>query len=692
MAPNPIDTYLQEADDLLEEIELTALSLTSEEHSGEGIDLLFRAFHTIKGSGAMCGLDDVAGFTHHIESVLSMVRDGELIVSESLVSLMLKAKDQIRLLLAAEQGGAAVPAGSNERLIAEMGRFAEQAPTGPSAPETRRRGPGGWDGVSPEKAWSIEFRPNPRLFAMGGNPIALLKDLAGLGRCVVEAHTEELPELESMQPDRCYLWWSIRLTGAVDENAIRDVFIFVEEESQLAITCAGAPALPMDEKAVQVASRACAVRGNDNTVTAPEGAGSPQKTLAREATVRVPSSRLDQLVNLVGELVMNQSRLAEAAAHHKSPEFDAPVQELERLVAELRHNVLGIRMLPIGTLFGRFRRLVHDLSSELGKEAELVTEGAETELDKSILDQLGEPLVHCLRNCLDHGAEPPTEREALGKPRRVSVHLSATHVGSNVVVSVQDDGRGVNVAAVRAKAVEKQIIAADASLSDKEILGLILLPGFSTARQLTNVSGRGVGLDVVKRQIDALRGSLSLTSEPGKGTRIGITLPLTLAIIEGLLIQIGDDQFIVPMAAVNENVELQRWQRRRNNKRNVIDVRGELVPYVDLRDLFHIGGERPSIEKVVIVQCEDHRVGLVVDGVLGTHQTVIQSLGTYYRGIETVSGATIMGDGRVALILDIAATVRLADRSWRRYAMGVNAGATEADLEPGLESRLCRSN
>jgi two-component system chemotaxis sensor kinase CheA len=292
-----------------------------------------------------------------------------------------------------------------------------------------------------------------------------------------------------------------------------------------------------------------------------------------------------------------------------------------------------------------------------------VTEGDEPERQKSILDQLGEPLIHCLRNSLDHGIEPPEERLANGKPRRATIRLSAVHTGSDVEVSIQDDGRGIDKDAVRAKAIERQLIPADAVLSDKDIFNLILLPGFSTARQVTNVSGRGVGMDAVKRQIDSLRGTLALTSDPGKGARVVITLPLTLAIIDGLLVEVGVDQFIVPMSVVMENVELLRSQRAQNNGRNVIAVRGELIPYIDLRAAFYIDSEAPAVSKVVIVQKEEQRVGLVVDSVLGTHQTVIQSLGKVFRNVNVVSGATIMGDGRVALILDIASIVRHTERA-----------------------------
>jgi two-component system chemotaxis sensor kinase CheA len=385
-----------------------------------------------------------------------------------------------------------------------------------------------------------------------------------------------------------------------------------------------------------------------------------------EATVRVPSGRLDQLVNLVGELVMNQSRLMQAASLVGASELDGPIQENERLVAELRDDVLGIRMLPIGAIFGRFRRLVHDLSAELGKEVDLVTEGEETELDKSILDQLGEPLVHLLRNCVDHGVEPADVRVANGKPRRATIRLRAVHTGSEVVVSIQDDGRGINREAVRAKAIERGLITPETVLSDKELINLVLLPGFSTAAQVTNVSGRGVGMDVVKRQIETLRGTLTIASDEGRGTTISLGLPLTLAIIEGLVVQVGSDQFIIPMALVTENIDLDRTERARSNGRNVTAVRGELIPYIDLREEFHVDGEPPLIEKVVIVQHEGERVGMVVDHVIGTHQTVLQSLGRFLRNVKVVSGATIMGDGRVALIMDIPAVVRFAEEDHSR--------------------------
>jgi two-component system chemotaxis sensor kinase CheA len=671
MRYNPVETFLQEAEELLAEIEQAALSLDSGQQTEETVHQLFRAFHTIKGSGGMCGLDAVSGFTHHVETLLDRVRAGAVPVSRRLTELILAGRDHIRALLHVEQGGTAPDPGTSEALVAAIEELAgtRQAAAGQVAVESAHQPTGGH--AESQQTWHITFRPDTAMLAHGGNPIALLNELRALGQCEVITHTEDVPELEAIEPDRCYLWWSASLQTAADANAVRDVFIFVDDGNNVQVeaeaeTEAAVPSISSSEAAAAPSVKAPA-EAAARTV--------PQKTLTKETTVRVPAERLDRLVNLVGELVMNESRLAQAAAQSGSAEFINPVQELERLVAELRDNVLGIRMLPIGALFGRFRRLVHDLSAELGKEIDLVTEGADTELDKSILDQLGEPLIHCLRNCLDHGVESPADRVAAGKPRRGTIHLSAVHTGANVVVSIEDDGRGIDKAAVRAKAVEKQLIAPDANLSDRDIFNLILLPGFSTARQVTNVSGRGVGMDAVKRQIDMLRGSLSLSSQQGKGTRISITLPLTLAIIDGLLVQVGGDHFVVPMAAVTENVELPAAHKSRNNGRNLIAVRGDLVPYLDLRKTFGVEGCAPDIEKVVIVQYEDQRVGLVVDRVLGTHQTVIQSLGRFFRKIEVVSGATILGDGRVALIMDIASVVRHTERQVQSVSGYARVGA-----------------
>ncbi len=650
MGYNPLPTFLQETEELIADIEQSALALSSGEPSAETVNRLFRAFHTIKGSGAMCGLESLAAFTHHVENLLDKVRGGAVPISDSLTDLILRAADHITSLLNAAQNGVIPPGDAGESLIAAVSVLEGSGRSSDDRHTTPEEDAGAGEQRTRERLWRISFHPNPAILANGGNPVVLLREVRRLGSCVIAAHAEDVPALDAIQTDRCYFWWNIELRSACSENAIRDVFIFVEDDSRLEI----------EEIASAVGGAKAARELPDRAGTILTATG--LKPVTKEATVRVPAERLDHLVNLVGEFVMNQACLAQVVAQTGVSAFANPIQVMERLVAELRDNVLGIRMLPIGTLFGRFSRVVHDLSAELGKEADLVTEGSETEIDKSILDQLGDPLVHCLRNCIDHGVEPAAERAQMGKRRRATVRLKASHTGSSVVISIEDDGRGIDRDAVKAKAVEKRLVAPETSLSAKEIFDLILLPGFSTAQQVTSVSGRGVGMDAVKRQIDLLHGSLALDSIEGKGTRISITLPLTLAIIDGLLVQIGRERFIIPMSAVTENVELTRRERSCHNGRNVLAVRGELIPFIDLRQIFRIAGDLPVTEKVVIVQQGDSRVGLVVGRVLGTHQTVIQSLGQAYKNIEVVSGATIMGDGEVALILDIAAIVRHADR------------------------------
>ncbi len=511
--------------------------------------------------------------------------------------------------------------------------------------------------------YRIHFKPAENLAATGLDPASLLNELRGLGACTITADTSGLPALDALDPTRCHLAWDIELTTDRGLNAIRDVFIFAEDGAVLRIEPCGLAVVP----ATSPAAPDSGLRAPERLPTparpaSNDGANAERVRAIREGVVRVPSAKLDHIVSLIGELVMNESRLSQVSARLNSGELAAPVEAIERLIAEMRDAVLGIRMMPIGSTFSRFKRLVHDLSHDLGKEVDLVTEGAETELDKTVLDQLSDPLVHLIRNSIDHGFGTPAERISMGKPPRGTVRLAASHEGSHVVVTVQDDGRGLDAERIRAKAVEQKLISPDATLSEAEIFNLIFLPGFSTAAKVTEVSGRGVGMDVVRKQIDALRGGIQLTSRKGEGTTVSLALPLTLAIIEGLLVTVAGDPFIIPMSVVMENVELRRSERTRNNGRNLVNVRGELVPYLHLRELFKVPGEEPEIEKIVIARFGHNRVGLVVDKVLGSHQTVIQSLGRMFRDISVVSGGTILGDGRVALILDLSGIVACAEK------------------------------
>ena len=659
---NPAETFLLEAEELLAQVEDIALEIQPSADSTESVNRLFRVFHTIKGSGAMFGFTEVAAFTHHVETALDHVREGSLKIDAGMINQILAARDHIAALLAAAQGGTPVAASVGEKIA---GAFRALVPSGPRMEEADSKASGA---KAPAKAapctYRIFFRPNQNLMMAGTDPRSLLEEIRALGPCNIVADATAVPVLDQIQPDGCYLAWNIVLTTDKGLAAIKDIFIFVEDGADLRIEAEPASADVVPPKAT-------ATKESPSSHSSPPLAGPEpapvSKVVARAAgakaqPVRVAAERLDLLVNLVGELVMTHSRIAQVAAHANVANLSTPVEDLERIVATMRDAVLGIRMMPIGTTFNRLKRLVHDLSAELGKEVELRTEGAETELDKTVLDQLADPLVHLIRNGLDHAIELPDERVRLGKSRLATLRLAAAHAGSSVVVTIHDDGRGLDLEAIRAKAVEKKLITPEAVLSEKEIINLIFLPGFSTAKQVTSVSGRGVGMDVVRRQIEALRGTIQITTRAGCGTSVALSLPLTLAIIEGQLVEIGGDQFIIPMSAVAENVELAAAERSRNNGRNVIAVRGDLIPYIRLRDLFEIRGQSPAIEMIVIVNHEGHRVGLVVDRILGSHQTVIQSLSRYYRQIEVASGGTIMGDGRVALILDLAGLVRAADQ------------------------------
>lgn len=668
-------TFLQEAAEQLALIETIVMEVEDHPDDLEGINRLFRVFHTIKGSGAMFGFDEVAAFTHHVETALDQVRNGLLAVSKDLVDIILAAKDQITILLSGAGAEAAGQAETRSRLIARLNALTlgEPAPAAP-LPSQPANPAAVATPLAASAGFHIFFRPEPGLLARGIDPAGLLADLRALGACQILANPAAIPPLEHLQPDSCLFSWDITLQTDSGVNAIKDVFIFVEDESQIVIEPlpAGTPAPGRQALPSPVAPVAPAVGPAASSAPvpvaspAPAAASAPAAAARRapgaDSAVRVPSEKLDRLVNLVGELVINQSRLAQISRRLEVPDLAAPTEDLERLVAELRDTVLGIRMMPIGTTFSRFKRLVRDLSAELGKEIDLVTEGAETELDKTVLDQLGDPLVHLIRNSIDHGITTPEERLRDGKPRRGVIRLAASHEGAHVIIQIQDDGRGLDKEAIRTKALERKLLAPEASLSDNELYKLIFLPGFSTAKAVTSVSGRGVGMDVVKRQIDALRGSVEIESTPGQGTRISLTLPLTLAIIDGLLVEIHKDQFILPMSMVMENVELTAAQRATGNARNLLAVRGELIPYLRLREFFGITAGELEIERVVIVNLAGHRVGLVVDRILGSHQTVIQSLGRFYQNVEVASGATIMGDGRVALILDVAGLVQFADQ------------------------------
>lgn len=690
MNDNHREVFKEEAHELLAELETALLELETAPDDKDLIGKAFRAMHTIKGSGAMFGFDDIAAFTHQIETVYDKVRQGEIPITKELINLTLTAKDIIKSMLDGIPQGEAPDGLTPSEVVDAFKRLVskDEAVTPPQPSPFAAQSEGASLPPNQTVTYRIRFAPERDIFLSGTNPIALLHELRSLGECRIVAQTDLIPPLEEINPEYCYTYWDIILTTDQGIDTIKDVFIFVEDQCDLKIETidrqTDADTGEDDKKLGEILVEKGDISRGDLQKTLTEkkyigemlvdkGLVTPgkveaalleqehlrtmrEKTKAKDepaASIRVPAEKLDILVNLVGELVTVQARLSQTASLLHNNEVASIAEEVEKLTEELRDNTLNIRMLPIGTTFGRFKRLVRDLSQELAKEIELTTEGEETELDKTVIERLNDPLVHLIRNCIDHGIESPETRVANHKPRTGTIHLSASHSGAHVMIQIRDDGKGIDKEVILAKAIEKGFVHSNAELTEKEIFNLLFLPGFSTAQSVTNVSGRGVGMDVVKRAMGTLRGKIEIHSEKGMGTLVTIKLPLTLAIVEGLLVAISDHCFVLPLSIVEECVELTREDIKQSHGRHLAHIRGEIVPYIRLRKEFAIPGEPPAIEQIVVTGNNGERIGLVVDSVIGEHQTVIKNLGRLYKDVEGISGATILGDGTVALIVDV---------------------------------------
>ncbi len=699
MQDAPQNAFKEEAYELLSELEDSLLELEEQPDDHETISKVFRAMHTIKGSGAMFGFTTISSFTHEVETVFDLVRNGELAVSKQLVDLSLKARDHILSLLDCDADEQEQYAAQGADLVA---RFQALSSSGnaPAAVDTTTTAE--QEDRTPKDeitTYRIRFRPSLDILHNGTSIAQLLDELAELGESRTIAQKANIVDLEELDPENCYSSWDIILTSDCGEDAIRDVFIFVEDDSELTIKAIdlGSDEDGMDRKRlgdILVERGEISQAEIDDVLAHNKRIGDllvEAKLVSRDqvdsalleqqevrklkakkkektqtaSSLRVPADKLDDLVNLVGEMVTVQSRLSQVANQRHDADLLSIAEEVERLTEDLRDSTLNIRMLPIGSTFSKFKRLVRDISADLGKEVELKTTGADTELDKTVIEQLGDPLVHIIRNSMDHGIEMPDDRVAAGKPRTGQVHLSAEHSGDSVIINISDDGKGMDPEVIRQKAISKGVIGADEQLSHTDLLNLIFAPGFSTAQKVTGLSGRGVGMDVVKRAIESLRGSITLDSQKGQGSTVSLRIPLTLAIIESLLVQIGDGRYVLPLSAVEECIELTAKDIQDAHGRNLAKVRGHLVPYVPLREEFAIDGKRPAVQQIVITQINGQQLGFVVDNVIGEHQTVIKSLGPMYRDVQCVSGATILGDGSVALILDIVYLMQKASEDGR---------------------------
>lgn len=702
-----IATYREEATELLSELETSLLELEENPQDNDLINRVFRAMHTIKGSGAMFGFDEIARFTHEVETVFDQVRNGKIDVTRPLLDLTLQARDQISAMLDASAGGSAADEDNAQQIIAGLQHLLPSAEVPQQVTEQHPAKSDFQD--QRQRTYRIRFKPQPEVMLGGTNPLNLLNELRDLGNSQVTAHLDAVPLLDQLIPEHCFLYWDIVLTTNRGVEAINDVFIFVADDCELTVDLIDdaetvesdadykklgdiliergdiSPIelqkilsmqkrfgeLLVDQGLVPASKIQSALAEQqlvkqvrkERTATPAAGSGAGGGAADTGLSVRVPAERLDHLVNLVGELVTVQAHLSQLAATRNDNDITSVAEEVERLISELRDTTLNMRMLPIGSTFSKFKRLVRDLSAELGKEIDLETSGADTELDKTVIEKLNDPLVHLIRNSIDHGIEMPAERTVAGKPAKGVVHLAAEHSGDSVLVTIRDDGAGLNKERIRAKAIERGLITATTELTDKETFNLIFAPGFSTAQKVTSVSGRGVGMDVVKKAIEALRGTIDIDSTTGKGSVITLKIPLTLAIIETLLVRIDQSFFVLPLSIVEECVELTRADVQAAHGRHLANVRGELTPYINLRSEFVIQENQPEIEQVVILSVNGKRVGFVVDDVVGEHQTVIKSLGKLYRDVRGISGATILGDGTVALILDPSLLVQSVEQT-----------------------------
>ncbi|PPT93611.1 chemotaxis protein CheA [Xanthomonas arboricola pv. arracaciae] len=646
-----MQTFLAESRDLLEDMERHLLEAERGESSPDAVNAIFRAAHTIKGSGGLFDLPQLVGFTHVVESVLDLVRDDALTLSSELIALLLVCCDHIHALVetAADPAHADADAlaAEAEPLLAQLQTYLQASACGVTASALQHSTPEKQSGY-----WRITLKLFADALRYGNSPLKLIRNLRGLGSVEsISTDVSQLPSFEALDPEANYLGFQILLRSDADRAAIEDVFEFVREDCDLEILSVPAPmdasAVPASEPVVAAAP----VVGALAAVPAAAPARAPQDTGARSPdarSIRVDADKLDRMIDLVGELIIAVAGTNANAQRTGDAQLLESASILAGLVEEVRESALQLRMVKIGGTFSRFQRVVHDVARELGKDIALVVAGEDTELDKSVVEKIGDPLTHLVRNAMDHGIEPADVRVARGKPARGTVGLNAYHDSGSIVIQITDDGGGLNRDRILAKALERGLIEPGRQLSDREVFAMIFEPGFSTAEKVTNLSGRGVGMDVVKRNITALRGTVEIDSSAGVGTTISVRLPLTLAIINGFQVGVGKSVFVVPLDVVEECVEFTP-----DYASDYIDLRGSVLPYVRLRELFALGGRTPARESIVVIRQGAQRFGLVVDTLLGEWQTVIKPLSKVFAQVKGISGSSILGSGDVALILDV---------------------------------------
>jgi len=691
-----LDTFYEESFEGLDIMESGLLNLDIGSADVEVVNTIFRAAHSIKGGSATFGLMDVADFTHLMETLLDEMRDGRRDVTEHSVDVLLQSVDVLRELLMAAKESNDINQSQVDELKGKLNEILGSTSAGSNqngtsdAVSSRVEKQEKIEQDNPE-GWLIRFIPHKEIFQTGNDPVRMLKELAGMGEIEVEVELGSLPGFATLDPEECHLSWTIKLHAAVNESQIKEVFEWVEDESDITIeplvqTTDQVSDTVSEKQASQATSQA---DGQPKVPTVLESEKKPKKAskaTVESASIRVGIDKVDALIDMVGELVITQSMLSQLGKDFDMSRLEKlsdGLAELEQNTRELQESVMRIRMLPINFAFQRFPRMVRDLSQKLNKKIELVMSGEQTELDKTVMEKIGDPLVHLVRNSLDHGLETPDVRLAAGKPETGVVHLNAYHQGGNIVIDISDDGAGLNKKRITDKALERGLITKEEaeSLPDEKIHELLFLPGFSTAEVVSDVSGRGVGMDVVKRNIRALGGTINVASEEGKGSTFTIRLPLTLAILDGQLVRIGEQTFIVPLVSIIESLQVKKETINKvAGKAELYRLRDEYIPIARLYEIFNIKPEFEELEKglVVVVEGEGRRAGIFVDDLLSQQQVVIKSLETNYKKIDGVSGATILGDGTVALIVDVAGLIELT-KSNNYLSTGVEGNKVNKD-------------
>lgn len=689
-------TFLEESDEGLDVLESGLLALDSGTADDEVIHAVFRAAHSIKGGAGTFSLNEIAGFTHVMETLLDEMRDGRREISKDAINILLKSVDVLRELMEAARDDIVPEMALVNEVQAELEAVlnntgAEQHTT--AASENTATG-------TEEEAsagWLIKFHPHEHMLRTGNDTVRMFKELAALGDMENIADLSGLPEFEHMDPELSYLSWCIRLKnnaqqGPIDKAVIEEIFEWVEDDCDLSIEPLTSAADSVDvvaetqpsteateqtstaEKVTETATEVMTSSDSEttknvtpiNTPSAPKAAPPKKKKITETGSIRVGTDKVDTLINMVGELVITQSMLSQMGEDFSMEKIEAlreGLAQLERNTRELQESVMRIRMLPISFSFQRFPRLVHDLSQKMNKKIELKMLGEQTELDKTVMEKIGDPLVHLVRNSLDHGIEDPQTRLAAGKDEIGTITLNAYHQGGFIIIEISDDGAGLPKDKLLRKAIEKGLVSEQDNLPDEKIFDLIFHPGFSTADQVSDISGRGVGMDVVRKNIKELGGNVDVSTQEGKGTTFTIRLPLTLAILDGQLVKVGNETYIIPLVSIIESLEIETDNINTiAGTTEVYKMRDEYIPLVRLYEVFDVTSNISRVQDclLVVVEGDGGKAGILVDDLLSQQQVVIKSLETNYKRLQGISGATILGDGTVALILDMSGLLSLA--------------------------------